>query len=37
MIDPAYKMERMKEATEKVYAFHEAYKEVEDQMSGLSY
>jgi hypothetical protein len=37
MIDPAYKMARMKEATEKVYAFHEAYKEVDNQMKGLSY
>jgi len=37
MIDPAYKMARMKEATEKVYAFHEAYKEVDNQMKGMSY
>ena len=37
MIDPAYKMERMKEATEKVYAFHEAYRLVDEQMKGLSY
>ena len=29
MIDPAYKMERMKEAHEKVYAFQEAYRLVE--------
>ena len=37
MIDPAYKMERMKEATEKIYAFHEAYRLVDEQMKGLSY
>lgn len=37
MIDPAYKMERMKEATEKIYAFHEAYRLVDEQMKGMSY
>ena len=36
-MDPAYKMERMKEATEKIYAFHEAYRIVDQQMEGLSY
>jgi len=30
MIDPAYKMERMREAHEKVYAFQQAYHLVED-------
>ena len=30
MIDPAYKMERMKEAHEKMYAFHEAYRIVDE-------
>jgi len=29
MIDPAYKLEKMKEAHEKVYAFQEAYRLVE--------
>ena len=37
MIDPAYKMEKMKEAHEKVYAFQEAYKVVEDQFKRLTY
>merc|ERR1719223_1412405 len=37
MIDPAYKMERMKEAHEKVYAFQEAYRLVEQQMKDRSY
>jgi len=32
MIDPAYKMEKMKEAHEKVYAFHQAYTLVDEQM-----
>lgn len=37
MIDPAYKMEKMKEAHEKVYAFQEAYRVVEDQFKKLTY
>jgi hypothetical protein len=37
MVDPAYKLEKMKEATEKVYAFHEAYRLVDDQMKGMRY
>ena len=37
MIDPAYKMERMKEAHEKIYAFQEAYRLVEQQMKDRSY
>ena len=37
MIDPAYKMEKMKEAHEKVYAFQEAYRVVEDQFKQLTY
>jgi hypothetical protein len=37
MVDPAYKMERMKEATEKVYAFHEAYRLVDEQVKDMSY
>ena len=37
MIDPAYKMEKMKEAHEKVYAFQEAYRLVEQQMKDRSY
>jgi hypothetical protein len=30
LIDPAYKMEKMKEAHEKVYAFQTAFQIVED-------
>ena len=37
MVDPAYKLERMREATEKVYALHEAYRLVDEQMKGMSY
>jgi len=37
MIDPAYKMERMKEAHEKVYAFAEAYRLIDDQMKSRRY
>ncbi len=37
MVDPAYKMEWMKEANEKIYAYQEAYRLVDDQMKGLSY
>ena len=33
LVDPAYKLERLKEAHEKLYAMHEAYKEVDRQMS----
>jgi hypothetical protein len=29
MIDPAYKLEKMKEANEKIYAFSEAFNHVE--------
>ena len=29
LVDPAYKLERLKEAHEKLYAMHEAYKEVD--------
>jgi hypothetical protein len=36
LVDPAYKMERMKEAHEKAYAFHEAYKIVDEQMKGIT-
>mmetsp|Transcript_42751 Transcript_42751/g.65702 ORF Transcript_42751/g.65702 Transcript_42751/m.65702 type:complete len:483 (+) Transcript_42751:287-1735(+) len=37
LIDPAYKMEKLKEAHEKVYALHEAYRLVEEQMEDLTY
>ena len=37
MIDPAYKMEKMREAHEKVYAMQEAYRHIDDQMKGLTY
>jgi len=37
MIDPAYKMEKLKEAYEKVYAYNEAWRIVDQQMQGLSY
>ena len=33
LVDPAYKLERLKEAHEKLYAMHEAYKEVDRQMA----
>lgn len=29
LVDPAYKLERLKEAHEKIYAMHEAYKALE--------
>lgn len=29
LVDPAYKLERLKEAHEKLYAMHEAYKEID--------
>ena len=34
LVDPAYKLERLKEAHEKLYAMHEAYKEVDRQTAG---
>jgi hypothetical protein len=37
MIDPAYKLEKMKEAHEKVYAMHEAYRIVDEQMKAITY
>jgi len=37
MIDPAHKMEKMKEAHEKVYAMSKAYQLIENQLAGLSY
>jgi len=37
LIDPAYKMEKMKEAHEKVYAFQQAFSLVEDQMKAITY
>jgi len=33
LVDPAYKLERLKEAHEKLYAIHEAFKEVDKQLS----
>jgi len=36
MIDPAYKLEKLKEAHEKIYAFQEAYRLVDDQMKGMT-
>lgn len=33
LVDPAYKLERIKEAHEKLYAMHEAYREVDKQLS----
>ena len=32
LVDPAYKLERIKEAHEKLYAMHEAYKEIDRQL-----
>lgn len=37
LIDPAYKMEKMKEAHEKVYAFQQAFALVEDQVKEITY
>lgn len=33
LVDPAYKLERLKEAHEKLYAMHEAYREVDRQLA----
>lgn len=33
LVDPAYKLERLKEAHEKLYAIHAAYKEVDRQLA----
>ena len=33
LVDPAYKLERLKEAHEKLYAMHEAYKEIDKQLA----
>lgn len=33
LVDPAYKLEKLKEAHEKLYAMQEAYKEVDRQMA----
>lgn len=33
LVDPAYKLERLKEAHEKLYAMHEAYRAVDRQLS----
>ncbi len=33
LVDPAYKLERLKEAHEKLYAIHESFKEVDKQLS----
>ena len=33
LVDPAYKLERLKEAHEKLYAMHLAYKEVDKQLA----
>lgn len=33
LVDPAYKLEKLKEAHEKLYAMHEAYREVDRQMA----
>ena len=33
LVDPAYKLERLKEAHEKLYAMHEAYRTVDRQMA----
>lgn len=37
MIDPAYKLERLKETNEKIYAMHMAYDKIEDQMKDMTY
>ena len=33
LVDPAYKLEKLKEAHEKLYAMHEAYREVDKQLT----
>ena len=33
LVDPAYKLERLKEAHEKLYALHESFREVDRQLS----
>lgn len=33
LVDPAYKLERLKEAHEKLYAIHSSFREVEQQLS----
>ena len=33
LVDPAYKLERLKEAHEKLYAMHEAYRAIDRQMA----
>ena len=33
LVDPAYKLERLKEAHEKLYAMHESYREVDRQLA----
>lgn len=33
LVDPAYKLEKLKEAHEKLYAMHQAYREVDRQLS----
>jgi len=37
LIDPAYKLEKLKEAQEKVYAMHEAFRLVDERMQELTY
>ena len=37
LVDPAYKLERLKEAHEKLYAMHQAYREVDRQTEGQEY
>lgn len=33
LVDPAYKLEKLKEAHEKLYAMHEAYREIDRQLT----
>ena len=33
LVDPAYKLERLKEAHEKLHSMHLAYKKVDEQMA----
>lgn len=37
MIDPAYKLEKLKESQEKLYAYHQALKIVDDHLSEFTY
>jgi hypothetical protein len=37
MIDPAYKLDRIQETNEKIYAMHSAYERIDEQMKDMTY